>query len=347
MARESADELLAKLSAIRADAGSPAGREVLERALASKASVLVARAAEIVAAAEVVGLGEQLAAAFFRFMPERAPREPSASEPFAAARRGRKDEPADRGCAAKTALAKALYTLGDAAGAEVFLQGIRHVQKEAPFTPKPFDAAAELRGTCALGLVRLAHRDALTEAADLLMDGSPAARIGGARALAYSGWEEAAPPLRVKLLAGDADAEVMGECFTALLSLTPAKGVQFVARFLDADEGDVADAAALALGESRRPEAFELLRAHWERASADPARRRPMSLALGLLRRPEAIELLLSVVRDGADPAACDAVEALALYRHDPAVKQRIENTIQQRGSATLRRAYDRAFGEA
>jgi hypothetical protein len=345
MVRDSADELLAKLSAIRNDPGSAAGREVLERALASKVGVLVAKAAEIVAAAEVGGLGEELAAAFFRFMPERPQLGPSAFESSAAARRGRNDEPSDRGCAAKTALAKALYTTGDTAGVDVFLRGVRHVQKEAPFTPRPFDAAAELRGTCALGLVRLGHRDALTEAADLLVDQAAAARVGGARALAYSGREEAALPLRVKLRAGDADAEVMGECFTALLSLTPAKGVPFVARFLDAGEGDVADAAALALGESRRAEAFDVLRAHWERASADPARRGPFLLALGLLRRPESIELLLSVVRDGTDPAAYDAIEALALYRHDPAVTPRVEQAVRERGSAALRAAFDRTLG--
>ena len=48
------------------------------------------------------------------------------------------------------------------------------------------DTAAELRGVCALGLVRMGYRDVLVELADLLMDPEAQARMMAARSLAHA-----------------------------------------------------------------------------------------------------------------------------------------------------------------
>src|SRR5205823_1584216 len=161
--------------------------------------------------------------------------------------------------------------------ADVFLIGIHHVQME-PVWGASKDAAAELRGICALGLVRIAHRDSLLHVTDLLTDPEPQARIIAARALAYSGHDSAALPLRVKLRSGDREPEVTSECITALMKLAPQKSIELVAEFLEDPDEMIREAAALALGESRRREAFDILQDHVEH-NPDPERRRPLLLA--------------------------------------------------------------------
>ena len=46
------------------------------------------------------------------------------------------------------------------------------MQKEGSFGP-PVDVAAELRGVCALGLVKIGYGDVLVELTDLLADVEP------------------------------------------------------------------------------------------------------------------------------------------------------------------------------
>ena len=83
----------------------------------------------------------------------------------------------------------------------------------------------------------------------LLADPEIAARAGAVRALGESGQSEAMLLLRLKALLGD-DEEIMGECFAALLRLAPAPSLEFVADFLHSSSDEVAERAALALGES-------------------------------------------------------------------------------------------------
>src|SRR5205085_624790 len=127
----------------------------------------------------------------------------------------------------------------------------------------PTDTAVELRGTCALGLVRIGHRETMTELVRLLVDPSPVARVAAIRAIAYSERDEGALLLRLKALTGDREPEVTAECFTALAKLAPEKSIPFIGEFLAAAEDVIAESAALALGETRRREAFDLLRERW------------------------------------------------------------------------------------
>ena len=139
---------LAQLAALKGMGPATLAAE-LPKYLANKSNIVVAKAADLARAAGVESLVPQLVAAFDRFMES-----PTKTDPT---------------CAAKREIANALYELGAPAQA-VFLTGIRHVQKEAAWGP-PVDTAAELRGLCALGLVRMGYRDVMTELADLLADG--------------------------------------------------------------------------------------------------------------------------------------------------------------------------------
>jgi len=247
----------------------------------------------------------------------------------------------DQGCKALIAIAKALATM-DQPAPQVYFAGIRHVQKEGSFGP-PVDAAAPLRGLCAQGLVRMRHPDALLECVTLLADSEIAARAGAVRALGESGQSEGMLLLRLKALLGD-DEEIMGECFAALLRLAPAPSLDFVAGFLTASSDEVAERASLALGESRIPAAFGLLRDAWER-TARPELRRTLLLALAMLRQDEALEFLMTRLEEDTERVASDALAALVLYARDDAVRERIGAVITKRKSAGLRAAFEKQFG--
>ncbi len=57
-------------------------------------------------------------------------------------------------------------------------------------------------------------------------------RIDAARAIAQLGGIESVLLLRLKSLAGDPEPEVIGQCFVALLDLSPEDYIPFVADFL-------------------------------------------------------------------------------------------------------------------
>ncbi len=68
------------------------------------------------------------------------------------------------------------------------------------------DTAADVRGTCAIGLVATGYPRALVAIAALLYDAEPDARLGAIRAAANGTPREAELLLRSKALAGDVGA---------------------------------------------------------------------------------------------------------------------------------------------
>jgi HEAT repeat protein len=92
----------------------------------------------------------------------------------------------------------------------------------------------------------------------------------------------------------------------------------------------VAEAAALALGDSRLEEAFEPLRAAAQRGSSRPLRR-TLLLAIALLRREAGIEYLLDLVQNGDDQTSADAIAALAMYEQDAKIQERLGRARQSR----------------
>lgn len=246
----------------------------------------------------------------------------------------------DQGCKALIAIAKALAAM-DQQAPQVYFAGIRHVQKEGSFGP-PVDVAAPLRGVCAQGLVRINHPDALLECVTLLADPEIEARAGAVRALGESGQSEGMLLLRLKALLGD-DGEIMSECFAALLRLAPAPSLEFVSGFLKSSSEEVADFAALALGESQLPAAFGKLRQLWEQ-TARPSLRRTLLLALAMLRHDEALEFLMTRLGEDTERVAADALAALVLYARDDSVRSRIDKILLKRNSSALRAMFEKEF---
>jgi hypothetical protein len=241
----------------------------------------------------------------------------------------------DPGCVAKLAIVKALIELEDPA-AEVYFAGARLTQLEGSWG-EPIDTAAELRGICAIGLARMAHPEALLEAVRLLSDKTPETRTGALRALADSGKAEAELVLHYKADCGDRKPEVEAECFTALLRLGPrSRAVSFVAGFMTRGSEE----AAIALGESRMPEAWPALRDAFARSTIPSA----ILLGLSLLRNDEAIEFLFAQAASAPERVAVVAIEALAAYRGDEVLRNRMEQLIARKNSPSLQKAFQNTW---
>jgi HEAT repeat protein len=287
--------------------------------LSSEGSHAVARAAAIVGERGIEALVPDLVAALPRFF-DGLPK-------------------ADPGCSAKTAIVEALRRLEHDDPA-LYRRGAGHVQMEPVFGGR-VDTAVELRGASALALAETAAGDVLVDLANLLADPEPPVRISAARAVAAHGRGAGIPLLHLRALAGDREPRVVSECLLALLRLDARAELPFVASFLEKD-GEAAAAAAVALGESRLPEALPVLRA-W----VEPARRRGLGravvLAIAAIRRDEAVDLLLSLARDDEPPAAREALEALASISSDAALYERARAAVG--GRPGLHDALARAFG--
>jgi HEAT repeat protein len=274
---------------------------------------VVGRAAEIIGDYQLTSLEPDLVEAFERFMVNA--------------------QKTDPGCAAKSAIVDALYRM-EAYQPDVYLKGIGHVQME-PVWGGQEDTAAKLRGTSALALVRINYSNVMLQLAQLLADPESDARIAAARAIGYSGNIEAGEPLlRYKALIGDEHPQVLCDCFGALLQLTPDASLSFVASFLHRDDAAVAEAAAVALGESQLVQAFPFLEAAWEDA-LDAEMRQTLLLAIALLRHERPLEFLLGLLADSGSTAQ-HAYAALRMYRTDARIWGRVEAALRKYGRTDL-----------
>jgi hypothetical protein len=149
--------------------------------------------------------------------------------------------------------------------------------------------------------------------------------------------------LRLKALLGDEEDDVTSECFVGMLRMAPVPSLEFVAQFLRRPLGEVRERAALALGESRLAAAFPALRDAWA-ATAQAEWKRTLLLSIAMLRRDEGVEFLLVRVAEDSEPAAGDALAALALYGRDEPVRRRVEEIVGKRGSGGLRAVLEREF---
>src|SRR5262245_960794 len=291
---------LIRLRTLRKEPGAPQAVEELRAALADSSNLVVAAAAEVIGEHKLTDLAADLTAAFDRLMEN-----PSDS---------------DKSCRGKFAIVQALDKI-NYDEPDVFLRGIRHVQMD-PAWPKAEDVAASLRGQCAFALVRLGYRGVLLLLADLLADPEKAARAAAVQALGATGAVAAIPLLRYKVRVGDEDPPVISDCFTALIGLDPAECIPFVAEFLEEGDETVQEAAALALGESRRPAALEPLNRYCEATQSGPLQEIAY-LSMGMLRLPAATEFLLNAIAQGEPNAAKAALAGLAIQRHNPDIRER------------------------
>ena len=137
MAKISLEEMLDALNQLRGQPLTPEAIAALRKALASTSNHVVTKASQVVRELQIDALHAELADAFDRFM---------------------KEPGKDKGCRTKAEIAETLYQLGAPSDA-VFTCGIRHVQWEYAFgAPNSReDTAVNLRGSCAMGLVRMGH----------------------------------------------------------------------------------------------------------------------------------------------------------------------------------------------
>ncbi len=226
---------------------------------------------------------------------------------------------------------------------EAYLAGLRYTQPEPAFG-KPVDSAGPLRGLCAHALVQFDHPAAIAEITPLLVDEEPTARAEAAHALGRSGIAAAGPVLHLKVLAGDAEPDVLQNAYRGLLRIDPRRYLPVVSGALHGGVDATAEAAALALGESRLPEALPILKQALDAAFA-PGERRSFLVAIAILRTDAAIDLLFALVAEAPEAQAAAALEALALHRHDPRIAERAQKAVEARGSKKLRDALREHLG--
>ena len=241
----------------------------------------------------------------------------------------------DPSCLAKKAIARAFVAL-DCSDAEFFLRGLEYRQLE-PVWGGTADTAVDVRASCAMGLVASGYPRALVELTALLNDSEPAARLGAVRAIACGNPREAELLLRSKALAGDAEPQVLGECFTGLLAVEPDETVAFVVGYLTHADDAVRELAALALGESRLEAALAPLQQVWGDVLLGDEFRRALLRAAAAHRSETAFAWLLTIVADARPAVALEVVEALAIYRHNAKLKQRLETALDERGETQLK----------
>ena len=246
------------------------------------------------------------------------------------------DKPAkqDPSCLAKKAIARVLVAL-DCRDVEFFLRGLRYRQLE-PVWGGTADTAADVRASSAMGLVATGYSRALVELTALLADREVAARIGAVRAIACGNPREAELLLRAKALFGDEEPQVVGECFTALLSVEPDESIACVASYLSHADEAVRELAALALGESRLDAALAPLKKAWDGVLVGAELRRALLRAAAAHRSEAAFEWLLAIVADARPAVAADVIDALEPYKHNAKLMQRLSAGVRRRGEAAL-----------
>ena len=248
----------------------------------------------------------------------------------------------DPQCTAKGAIARALVAI-DCANVEFYLAGIRLHQRE-PAWGGSQDTAVDCRVTCAMGLAATAYARALPELTRLLADPEPRVRAGVMDAIACCEPIAAESVLRTKAQAGDPEAEVIGACLLALLRLESGDCTTFVGGFLDQADATLHELAALALGESRRPDALQELRQRWDAAPFKGAAERVLLKGAVLHRSPEAFAWLLELAADGERRIAERVVCDLAVYRSNERLRQRLVEALSRRTDTDLAQILDRVW---
>lgn len=321
--RKSTEEKLDELDRVPGD-GKAEARARLEAALADRHFSVVAKAAKLAAEGLHYELSAKLAAAYRRMLDKPAKSDPS--------------------CIAKKALVRALVDL-DYADVDFYLEGLRYTQME-PVWGGRVDTATDVRSSCAMGLVATGYTRALVELIPLLNDAEAPVRSGAVRAIACGNRREAELLLRAKVLAGDAEPAVLGECFVALLAVEPDESLAFVARYLSCDDDALREHAALALGESRLDGALPLLKAAWDEPVLAPELRNALLRGAALLRNDAAFDWLIEIASTRDARAAAQVIESLCLYRQNAKLAARLEAALAERGDAALLSQFRERWGK-
>ncbi|HEX9201944.1 MAG TPA: hypothetical protein VF865_20480 [Acidobacteriaceae bacterium] len=282
----------------------------LRKALQQRNNFLVAKAARIAGELRLTSLTAELASAFLRFMPE------SGDDPV-------KTDPQ---CWAKNDIGKTLAAF-EYQEHELFLVGMRHHQME-PVWGGRSDTAGALRGTCALALVQCRQVNStrlLGWLTELFADEDSTVRVNAARAVEQVGSDAAMLLLKLRAELASDSAELLGACYGGVLRLEGPSAIPWAARFLSAADDGAAE-AALAIAETRTPQAFDLLKSTFDgkRALMDPWFRGALLSAIALTRQQAATDWLLGQIENGGRDGA-EAHDALCGSAPTNAVLQQLK----------------------
>jgi hypothetical protein len=289
MSKKRLEGQLAELRVLRLQEPSAANLAVLRRFL-DKEGLVVAGAANLVADWNAQALGPDLVMAAERL---------SADGPES-----------DPQCHGKLAIIKALRQMAWPEP-EVFMLGCRVVQMEAVWGGKE-DSAAPLRAIAAHALAECApatQDQVLDTLVDLLADPAWTVRAEAVRAIAYSGYTEAARLLRLKLRLGDSEPRVLGACLDGLLALEKDRAVALLAEYLVPGRPERPEALA-ALAVSPYPQAIAKATSQWESVRGTPLGKVLLS-SLAASPAPEAIDFLLGLLFKAPVSEARQALKAM------------------------------------
>jgi hypothetical protein len=325
MSKQAFDRENKGLEALRSATDAAATRAQLAKALNNRNNYLVSNGAAIAAELKCEELIPDLLAAFERFFIDAMNTDPQ--------------------CLAKNAIAKALNALGHH-GAEPYVRGTAHFSIRPTWGGRA-DTAATLRGTCALALTdcQLDDIEILTYLADGLADPDKSVRVNSAIAIDQLSRLEGALPLRLKLLTGDPEPDVVGQCSASFLSLGPKCAVAFVSRFLRSEDANIQLEAAGALAQSRDPEAIDSVKEFWQDLGLSLDVRRVVLINMGASPVRDAAEFLLSVVSSNSAELASSAITALATSRFHAELRERIAVAVNETARPDLRLLFEQKFG--
>jgi HEAT repeat protein len=300
------EQQLAALDALRNQPVTPATTVALRKAIGDRNNYLSGKAASAAAALGIREVVPDLLTAFERFL-----RDPVKTDPQ---------------CWGKNGILQALADLGHDEP-EPFLRGLRHVQME-PVWGGQTDTAGPLRARSAQALIgcrSITDAQLLAYLLEALVDADKTVRAEAARAIGRIDRHEAALLLRLRALTGDDEPEVVGACLSGVLSIEGDQGIDFVVRFLDRED-DTASEAALSLGMTRSPRAFEILRQRWEQSH-----NAILLTAMALTRLPEAFALLTSIAASGRVGESDAARRAIELVHPPSEVISELEKAATSR----------------
>jgi hypothetical protein len=318
--RASLDDKLAALRALRGQTLTPDQKAEVRKRIGDRSNLVVAAAAALAGENALVEASKDLEAAFDRFL----------VNPLN-----------DKLCRAKIAIVQALDRMEHEA-ADVFRRAVSHVQHE-PVWGGTEDSAPPLRAAAVVALARGEGSRSLPILADALADPARDVRIAAASALGAIGTEGAGLLLRLKIRLGDQDPDVLSECLGGLLAVDAGANLPLIVGFLEPGDPAACEAAALALGRSRLPEALEPLKECWPRCHSRELSQQVL-LAIAILRRPEATDYLMELVASEEEPKAIAALSALRIFKDDARLCERIAKIVHDRGSPRLRSGFERVF---
>jgi HEAT repeat protein len=317
------EKALQELGSLATVALTDAVVAAVRKALASRYSLVSARAARIVKDRQLAGFNHDLVSIFTRYM-----QDPVKTDP---------------GCNAKLAALEALDS-AEYHDLDVFVTASQHVQKEAAWGP-PVDTAGPLRARAVRALAHLGYADLFLVAGERLADPEPPVRQAAADALAHAGERSGAGLILAVLDRTEEDPVVRLAQLSCLMRLAPDWGLMRLEKKLSGPDEEAAELAAMALGESGREDAADLLLESMDGLPLAP-RRAVILKALGLHRTERALSALLAVVAQGRAADAIAAVAALAVRRFDAGVPDRVQAAMLKNADVDLTRAYRENFND-